>query len=138
MNLEPWNRPQHYYGESWDGWLVAPCSHHRDSDTVSASNFRTLLRDLEKVDDEDSRAFLAAGGDPKSDMFCGHQVVRERHFLVGWVEWIAIPPHATKSIAICLEAMRRLEEYPILDEHDLEQLEAESQPEEEDDDEADE
>jgi hypothetical protein len=137
MNLEPWNRPQHYFGKSWDGWLVAPCGQSRDSDSVEASNFRVLVERLEAVDDEDAEAFIRTGGSDADEMCCGHTVVRESHFLVGWVEWIAIPPHATKSIAIALEAQRALEEYPILDEEDHSALDLEMNPPDDDDDEED-
>ena len=140
MSLKPWNRPRHYFGESWDGWLVGSIGQSRDSDTVEESNFRTVLRRLKEVDDADTAAFIAAGGDERDEMCCGHCVVTERHFLCGWVQWIAIPPHAAKSIAVWEEADRKLEDYPILDDEDHSMLEHERNPpdEEEVDDESDE
>ena len=49
--------------------------------------------------------------------------VREGHFLVGWVEWIAIDadgtPESNKALEIADEQVARLNNYPVLDEHDF-------------------
>lgn len=123
--LEEWKCPRYYMGQSWDGWLVAPCGQSRESDSVEQSNFRVLVQRLEEVEEADTDDFIKSGGDDADEMCCGHTIVRESHFLVGWVEWIAIPPHAKRSIEVCLAAKDDLEGYPILDEDDHSSLEAE-------------
>jgi hypothetical protein len=132
--LEDWKCPAHYFGAQWDGWKVAPVGQSRDSDSVERSNFRTIVERLEQVEDDDTEDFIKSGGDEASDFCCGHIVVRERHFLVGWVEWIAVSPHAKRSIEICLDARDELEGHPVLDEDDLESLEAEEAGEDEEED----
>ena len=135
MSLKPWSMPRYYSGERWDGWLVAPVSRHRDSNTIDASNFRTVLAQLRAVEEADTTTALASGIDVDDEMCCGHVVVQENHFLVGWVEWIAISPHAVQSIALCETAQTRLEDYRVLDEQDEAALDAEQGPAQESDDE---
>ena len=134
MSLQPWKMPRYYHGERWDGFLVSPVFRTRDSDTVDESNFRVLLRQLRAVEEADTTAAMANNIDADDELCCGHVVVRENHFLVGWTEWIAISPHAVQSIALCEAAQTRLEEYVVLDEHDLGALEADMEPEEEEED----
>jgi len=105
-NLKRWTMPQYYMGEVWPDYYSAGVGRSRDSDTVEESNFRVMLREL--------------GGESETVI-----VVRESHFLVGWVEWIAIHQDDHKALEIANKQAGRLKGYPILDEHDLSELEDE-------------
>jgi hypothetical protein len=69
-------------------------------------------------------------------------VVRENHWAVGWVEWLAILPTATAAVEEASKIVSELENYPILDEDRWSEeegmwseLEFEENPPEEDEDE---
>jgi hypothetical protein len=100
MNL--WKHPECYAGATWNGWLVF-LSRNLDSSLLEQHNFDTALAVVKPL-----------AIDVESEDACGVQVVRENHFLCGWVEWIAI--HQSNAAAIqaaeLLEA--KLECYPIL------------------------
>lgn len=77
---------------------------HRDSDLLTESNWRVMLARL--------------GGESETVL-----VIRDSHFLVGWVEAIYI--HHS-DIARCLLAdgmLGDIDDYPILDESDYSDLE---------------
>ena len=96
--LKKWVRPQHYFGASWPDYF-AFLGQHRDSDSVTRSNFMVALERL--------------GGE--SDTV---RVVRESHWLVGWVEWIAIHESDTATTEAAEKMLSKLEGYPVLsDDH---------------------
>jgi len=95
--ISRWALPANYCGEIWPDYYSAGAGQHRDSDTLSRSNFAAMLSDL--------------GGESETVI-----VVRESHFLVGWVEWIAIHESDTKALQIANHNCQRLEDYPVLDE----------------------
>lgn len=101
--LEKWTRPQHYYGATWENYYAAPCSRTRDSDHIDASNWDVQLKEL-GGESEDGESVV---------------VVRENHFLVGWVEWLAIREDAYDALRIADRIASELEGYPILDEDDV-------------------
>ena len=105
-----WTMPDSYFGETWYDYYVGP-SRHRDSDDLTESNFHTALKDL--GDDE---------GEETETVF----VVREGHFLVGWVEWIAVHKDDEAAVAKLTEIEAALEQYPVLDEEDWSEREMES------------
>jgi hypothetical protein len=70
-HLKRWTHPEHYFGAVWPNHYSAGVGRPRDSDCLEESNFHTMLRLL--------------GGE--SDVVT---VVRESHWAVDWVEWIAI------------------------------------------------
>lgn len=100
----PWTHPSNYIGQTWEGWLVF-IGRNRDSDLLTNHNFETALERLEEVNadhpTEDTRTVLS---------------VRENHWAVGWVEWIAIYPSNTRAVALANEIAAKLDAYPILDE----------------------
>jgi hypothetical protein len=114
--LREWKLPQYYSGARWDGYLVAPCTRNRDSDTVERSNWDAQLERI------------PADGE-------GVTIVRENHWAVGWVEWLAILPTASVAVAEAEKIADELESYPILDEDAWSELEFEENPEDEDEDE---
>ena len=109
--VKMWTMPSHYMGQAWDGWAVAPVGQSRDSDTVERSNFRVTLDRLTHGNDDGETV----------------RVVRERHFLVGWVEWIAIDPKDTFAMTEAEMIATELEDYPILDDDDHSELEWEEE-----------
>ena len=110
-HLTKWSMPSHYFGETWPNHYSAGVGQSRDSDCLEQSNFATMLKLL--------------GGE--SDIVT---VVRESHWAVGWVEWIAIEADGTdesdKALQIADEAKARLEDYPVLDEDDFSEREMEA------------
>ena len=106
--LNEWTTPDSYFGATWEGHYVF-LGQHRDSDLLERSNFRSALE--------------AIGGESENDN--GVQVVREGHWAVGWVEWIAIPPGPSVALAEANEIMEGLESYPVVNEDDWCELEAE-------------
>jgi hypothetical protein len=98
--LKRWKMPDHYAGEVWPEYFVF-LGQHRESDALTRSNFTCALR--------------AIGGDA--------QVVRERHWAVGWVEWIAIHQDDTDTLARASAIAERLADYPVLDEDHFGELE---------------
>ena len=103
-NLERWKYPKDYFGAEWYDYYSAGVGQHRDSDCAEQSNFDAMLKLL--------------GGESETV-----QVVRENHFLVGWVEWIAIHQDDEKALKIADDAISSLEDYPLLDEEDYSQRE---------------
>ena len=80
----------------------------RDSDCLEQSNFAVML--------------AALGGETEKVV-----VVRESHWAVGWVEWIAIHEADTAALKIADGQCERLTNYPILDEDDFGEREFEAQ-----------
>jgi hypothetical protein len=105
-NLTRWTMPDHYAGAEWPDYFGAGTGQHRDSDALTRSNFRVMLK--------------ALGGE--SDTV---RVVREGHWAVGWVEWIAIHESDAKSLEIADELKASLEDYPVLSDDDFSELEME-------------
>jgi len=103
-NLERWRLPKDYAGASWPEYYSSGVGQSRDSDCGEASNFDAMLKLL--------------GGESATV-----QVVRENHWAVGWVEWIAIYHLDSKALQVADEAMARLEDYPLLDDEDHSQRE---------------
>ena len=97
--LKKWTMPNSYFGATWEGYYCF-LSQNRDSDILERSNFDSAL--------------VSIGGESSDEN--GVQVVREGHWAVGWVEWIAIPFGPSVALAKACKIMEALESYPILDE----------------------
>lgn len=101
-----YERPDNYAGAHHFGTATL-YGHHRDSDIISESNWDFLVRKL--ADDEHV------------------YITREGHWAVGWVEFIRVKPTATdETKAWCEDQLRRLKDYPILDEDDVSERELEA------------
>jgi len=96
--LRLWSMPRYYHGATWEGHYVAPVGRSRDSDSLELSNWQVQL---EELGGEDGEAVT---------------VVRENHFLCGWVEWVAIASDAAKQLQVADRLAERLEVYPCLNE----------------------
>lgn len=109
-HLRKWTHPNHYIGEDWPEWFVF-LGQHRDSDTLTRSNFECGLARL--------------GGESETV-----QVIREGHWAVGWVEWIGIHESAADKLDAAEIMLGKLKDYPVLDDDhfsDLEWKEADEQ-----------
>jgi hypothetical protein len=104
--LKLWTYPDNYSGKSWDGYYSSGFGQHRDSDCLSRSNFRVAWEALNKV----SKAA---------------RIVRESHWAVGWIEWIAIPSTASATLKEADEMLAAVEQYPVLSDNDFSDLESE-------------
>lgn len=78
---------------------------HRDSDTLTRSNHRSILK--------------ALGGE--SDTV---RVIHDSHWAVGWVEAIYIHESDTKALAIAEDIAEGLDGYPVVDEDDWSMLQS--------------
>lgn len=102
-HLQKWTRPDHYAGADWPEYFVF-LAQHRDSDALTRSNFTCGLARL--------------GGE--SDTV---RVVRERHWSVGWIEWIAVHESDTAACQKADGMLSKLDAYPVLDEDHFSDLE---------------
>jgi hypothetical protein len=84
---------------------VGPVSRHRDSEPLDESNFRVILRHLQSIDP---------------------RVAAERfgHWGVGWIEEIVIPLDNSAVIHGVEAWVPALQDYPVANEEDYAQLEA--------------
>lgn len=93
--IKRWTRPDNYAGAEWPEHFVA-IGQHRDSDALVRANFKAMLK--------------ALGGETDTVI-----VVREGHWLVGWVEWIAIHQDDAKALQVADEIKAALADYPVID-----------------------
>ena len=115
--LKRWTLPPSYYGATWEGFWVAPCTQNRDSGTLERCNFTEQCKALREVPTPED-------WNPANDEPCW-QVVSENHWAVGWVEWVAIHPEATKHLKVACEIAGALDSYPVLNDMALSELEHE-------------
>lgn len=99
--------------ESRDSWLIAPVSNSRDADTLTRSNWRTVVADMERID---------PNGDTDDDA-ASWEIHRFGHWACGWVEILIVRPD-TSAAAAALEWRDALENYPVASEEDFSQLES--------------
>jgi hypothetical protein len=115
-HLRLWSLPPYYFGASWPDHYVF-LSRNRDSDTVAESNWRVAIARLEALPE-----FEPPEGEEE---IVTRYVVRESHAACGWVEWIAIHKNDTAALEAADEMAARLENYPVLSDDDLSELEME-------------
>ena len=107
-HLTRWEPPKDYFGAEWSSYYSAGVGQSRDSDCLEQSNFSSMLS--------------ALGGESETVI-----VVRESHWAVGWVEWIAIHQSDEQALRVADVQCERLANYPILDEDDFSRREFEAQ-----------
>lgn len=93
-------------------WFVCQCSHNRDSDDLSESNWHSQFDELVK----------ASGGELDTDDW---EIHRFGHWASGWFE-IAIVRPDSPAFRVACDLERALEDYPVLDDGDLSSREHES------------
>jgi hypothetical protein len=106
QNLNRWTRPDSYFGAEWPEYYSSGVGQSRDSDALERSNFACMLK--------------ALGGESDTVL-----VIRESHWAVGWVEWIAIHESDAKALEIADNIAAALENYPVVDESHWSELEQE-------------
>lgn len=99
-----------YFGDKRH-WLIV-CAVHRDSGCIDRSNFECAQKDLEKLIPADWP------GD-ESPL----QVQEYSHWAVGWVQYLTIDPTCAPLVARGEELRSSLEDYPVLDDMHLSELE---------------
>ena len=112
--VKGWNCPKCYMGATWEGWSSAGFGQSRDSDALEASNFQIAydaLKGFSELGDADGDATVT--------------IVREGHWAVGWVEWIAIHDSNVVALEKARELCERANDYPVLDEDDFSRREDE-------------
>ena len=112
--VEPWTRPANYIGTTWEGYYSSGFGQSRDSDALERANFQAAWARL-----KNDRAIGPENEEPTV------QIVRENHWAVGWVEWIAIHESDTEALRIARELCAQCEDYPVLDEELFSQIEDE-------------
>lgn len=105
-HLKRWSMPKYYFGAEWPECFSAGLGQSRDSDALERSNFECML--------------LALGGESETVT-----VVRESHWAVGWVEWIAIHETDAKALELADKVQAGLADYPVVDEDHWSKLEQE-------------
>lgn len=95
-HLTKWTKPDHYAGAAWPDWYPF-LGRSRGSSTLEQSNFESGL--------------AALGGESETVV-----VIRERHWAVGWIEWIGIHESDTAALQTADGILAALEEYPVVDE----------------------
>lgn len=106
-NLERWTRPSNYIGDDWPEMYVF-LGTHRDAGSITRSNYACAVAELERLDPDAK----------------WHTEVEENHWAVGWVGWIGIRHDAPENILRWAdECMSALEDYPVMDDEALSELE---------------
>ena len=105
-HLKRWTMPDSYFGEIWSNYYGSGCGQSRDSDCLERSNFECMLK--------------ALGGESETVT-----VVRESHWAVGWVEWIAIHQDDETALKIADDIQERLQDYPVISDDDFSEKEME-------------
>lgn len=102
-----------YFGDRPD-WLIA-FAMRRDSDTITRSNFRVAEKAL--------RELPAVKEWPGED--CPIQIERFSHWAVGWCDYLIVNPECKPAVELAEQMREKVENYPILCEHDHSDLEHE-------------
>ena len=110
--LNRWTRLPNYFGDSWSEFYSSSFGRSRDSDVLERANFRATLTALGFNIDENPPEDCPTYGDDEPTRI----IVRENHWAVGWVEWIAIHETDTPGLKIADTLRENFEQYPILDE----------------------
>ncbi|MGH9890687.1 MAG: hypothetical protein ACREA0_01625 [bacterium] len=119
-HLELWKTPDSWFGKPWRGWYVG-LDRTRDSGTLVNSNFECFLKTVGEASAGKVVDDSANGGD--SSEIEAVYVVNEGHWACGWVEWIAVHESDDAALVVAEELMNSLENYPVLDEEHLTNLE---------------
>lgn len=122
-HLNEYTRPHSYAGATWEGWFSSGFGRSRESDALEESNFQVLCRELApwlgEVDRGDGELWGRGDDDSQPEAV----IIREYHYLVGWVEWVAIKPTAHAALAVADRLRGDYKCYPVLDESHYSDLE---------------
>lgn len=104
-HIQRWTMPPCYVGEVWPEFYSSGFGQHRDSDALARSNFQVAFVQISK-----------ATSLPEDQDEIHPQIVRENHWAVGWVEWIAIHQDDDGALKAADELRESYNGYPVLDE----------------------
>lgn len=110
--LKRWTLPSHYFGAQWPDYYSAGVGQSRDSDALERANFDAMLK---AIGGEQTSEDKEDPNDPDCALSLV-RVVRENHWAVGWVEWIAIHESAIEALEIADKLKGKLEDYPVISE----------------------
>jgi hypothetical protein len=118
--LKLWKHPDCYLGATWPEYYVV-IGQHRDSDSLTRSNFRIAKAELEAIEAKY----------PEWDNPTDHDTAMlvnpyEGHWAVGHIEWLGIHKDSPEELIIAADSiLARIESYPALSEDDWSNLEYE-------------
>ena len=104
-NLDAWTRPGSYAGPDWPEMFVF-LGQNRESSCLGRSNFEVAQARLGEIPEPTDW--------PHDEQ--PWTVIRERHWLCGWVEWIGINRDAVAHLKAADEMESERQDYPVLDE----------------------
>ena len=104
-NLDAWTRPGSYAGPDWPEMFVF-LGQNRDSGCLERSNFEVAQARLGEIPEPTD---WPHDGQPWT-------VIRERHWLCGWVEWIGVHRGAAEHLKAADKMEGERQDYPVLDE----------------------
>lgn len=116
-NLKRWEMPSCYFGAQWPDYYGAGFGQSRDSGCLEESNFACVLAALKALP-----PFVYSAPDCDNEIE-SRQVIRESHWAVGWVEWIAIHEADTAALELCDRLRGEANDYPVLNEEDYSERE---------------
>lgn len=118
-HLRRWTFPNDYMGAHWDGYYSTGVGQSRDSSALEESNFYAMLELIGGEQGARDNGPLDENGEEIPLVV----VVRESHWAVGWIEWIAVHESAEDALREADKAAERLENYPVLDDDDYSERE---------------
>jgi hypothetical protein len=118
--LKRWERPNNYAGAEWPKHFVF-LGQHRDSDALTRSNFTVGLAALKKLPELTVETMDDKTGEMGAPL--SREIIRESHWAVGWVEWIAIHESDAAAIEAAEKMLADMEDYPVLNEEHFSELE---------------
>jgi hypothetical protein len=113
--LKNWVKPNHCISAAWDDWYSAGVGKSRDSDTLERANFDAMLAKLAALPEVEVKVPSNRYDDSLIEG-TGLVVVRENHWAVGWIEWIAIHETNTAALEVANAVKAAMEDYPVIDE----------------------
>lgn len=110
--LNRWKHPDNYFGAQWLDYFGSGCGQHRDSDALERANFRAMLNAL----GFDSNETVSDNCPTDTTDEPTRIIVRENHWAVEWVEWIAIHESDEAGLRIADTIIKAKQDYPVIDE----------------------
>ena len=118
-----WSTPDSYFGFNPVGDLCI-CIQTRDSDCLTQSNYRQILKDLKTLSDKHE---AIKNNNIESGKNTYVYDFRANHWACGWVEYILIRQDAPDEILQAgIDVINALSDYPVYDEEDYSDLETET------------
>lgn len=113
--LNLWAYPKNYHGADWSDYYVI-LGQHRDSDILTRCNWQAATETLEALA-EQLDAFDDAGDSVV-------QIAHDSHWAVGWCDTLLVHKNAPPALIAEAESIvKRLRDYPILDENLFSEME---------------